>query len=94
MPWTCFPPDEALDKLAKVVNKKLPQGVSINLYRVAHDDGPEETGIVYCCGAIRSSQRTREMLTEHDAPRLISAVTGWAAQAQAMNRWTTDPSDA
>jgi hypothetical protein len=88
-----LPPDEPLIALAKAVNAKS-GSASINLYRIENEDGSKETGIVFQCGTRRALVRTRNVMTEHDAPDLIKAVDEWVNRSRVANRWSADARDA
>lgn len=89
-----LPPDDDLQRLAAAVNKKLEPGIQINFFRSVDLDGSTETGIIYQCGDRRAVTRTRNFLSEEDAPRIIQAISGWVAGVQFSNRWSMDPKDA
>ncbi len=93
---TYFPPDDNLRKLAATVNKQLPQGLMINLYRVEHEDGLSEIGVTYSLGSQRTTEKLdgRQFLTEHDAPQFIEAALAWSSTPRHAQLWTADPNEA
>jgi hypothetical protein len=93
---TYFRPDAGLQKLAAIVNKQLPSGLMINLYRVEHEDGSSEIGVTYSFGALRTTEKIdgRQYLTEHDAPMFIEAAIKWGNTPRHAQLWTADPDEA
>lgn len=89
-----LPPDDALIALAILINAKLPHGVRVNFWRIQHESGHFETGVIYQCGSARTIVKTREMLTEHNAAEIARAAENWAGRQRQSNRWTTDLSEA
>lgn len=89
-----LPPDANLLALARIVNTRLPPSAAVNFYRIAHEDGREQTGIIYQAGLRRAVVVTPNSLGEGDADEIVKAVNEWASRQSAESRWTTDPKEA
>lgn len=90
-----LPPDASLLALARKVNARLPQGASVNFYRIEQPDSySPHTGIVYQHGVRRANVVTQQMLTEHDADEILKGVNEWIDNIRPESRWTTDPGEA
>ena len=89
-----FPPDANLTALAKIINARLPPSAAVNFYRVLHQDGREQVGIVYQAGLRRAIVLTHSGLGEGDADEIVKAVNEWAERQSHGSRWTTDPKEA
>lgn len=88
-------PDASLLALARKVNARLPQGASVNFYRLARPESEStDTGIVFQFGVRRANVVTPQMLAEYDADNVVKSVTEWIENIRPESRWTSDPSEA
>jgi hypothetical protein len=89
-----LPPDANLLGLARAINTRLPPSAAVNFYRIQHEDGREQVGIVYQAGLRRAIVLTHSGLGEGDADEIVMAVNEWAERQSQESRWTTDPKEA
>jgi len=91
MPAKLLPPDANLLALARIINARLPPSAAVNFYRLAHEDGREQTGIIYQVGLRRAVVMSQGSLGEGDADEIVKAVNEWSERQSQESRWTTDP---
>jgi hypothetical protein len=89
-----LPPDANLLALARIVNARLPPSAAVNFYRLVHEDGREQTGIIYQVGLRRAVVMSQGSLGEGDADEIVKAVNEWSERQSQESRWTTDPKEA
>jgi len=95
MAETFHPPDALQIEVAASVNKQLPLGAQVNLFRVTHDDGqPDGSGIVYQYGPQRATVRTVGPIGPEDVSEIVEGVKGWITEMRFKARWTEDPGEA
>jgi hypothetical protein len=76
-----------------VINARLPPSAAVNFYRIAHEDGREQTGIIYQAGLRRAIVMAQGEVGDGDADEIVKAVNEWANRQSQESRWTTDPKE-
>jgi hypothetical protein len=86
-----LPPDEALQRLAKIINAKLPDGAMVNFYRL---EEPMRTGMVFSFGVHRHNEVKAGAPGEDSVDQIVQLVKDWIANNQPASKWTEDQIEA
>jgi hypothetical protein len=89
-----LPPDEALLRIAKRVNAKLPDSAMVNFYRFENPAAPLQTGMVFSCGSHRYNVVKAGAPGDDSADQIVRMVNDWIASIRPASRWTEDPDEA
>ncbi len=87
-----LPPDEALLRLAKLINAELPGGAMVNFYRL---EEPARTGMVFSYAGQRHVEEPKPGAPDKDSvDQIVRMIIDWISGLPAANKWTEDQVEA
>jgi hypothetical protein len=89
-----LPPDEALLKLAALVNAKLRDGAMVNFYRIEDPDKPAQTGMIFSFGGHRKVVVKPGRPGDDSADQIVRWINDWIVNTPSASKWTEDASEA
>jgi hypothetical protein len=88
------PPDEALQKLAALVNAKLPEGAMVNFYRIENPDEPAQTGMIFSFGGHRKVVVKPGRPGDDSADQIVRWINDWIGSTPPASKWTDNVKEA